>query len=182
MQIWIALLRGINVGGKNILPMVKLREILQAIDCTEIRTYIQSGNVVFHSKHSKASVLAKQIQAGVKAQHGFEPSVLLLTEAELRLAVASNPFVDATSEPKTLHFFFLEQACPSPNIQALNSAQSPTEQIHLTDRVLYLHAPDGVGRSKLAANAEKILGVVTTARTFRTVQKLQSMLDGDDLK
>jgi uncharacterized protein (DUF1697 family) len=180
MQTWIALLRGINVGGKNILPMAKLIQILESLDCTEIRTYIQSGNVVFRSKHSKATVLAKKIEAAIKAQQGFECSVLLLTDAELRLAIESNPFADATSEPQTLHFFFLEQACPSLNVQALDSVQSPTEKYHLTARVLYLHAPDGVGRSKLAAKAEKILGVVTTARNFRTVQKLQSMLASDD--
>ena len=162
--------------------MAKLIQILESLDCTEIRTYIQSGNVIFHSKHSKATVLAKRIQAAVKAQQGFEPSVLLLSEAELQLAIEANPFTDAISDPKTLHLFFLEQACLAPNVNLLDSAQSPTEKYHISDRVLYLHAPDGIGRSKLAANAEKILGAVTTARNFRTVQKLQSMLAGDDLQ
>ena len=83
------------------------------------------------------------------------------------------------SHPKTLHFFFLAEPAVDPNTKALDDARSSTEYYKLTDHVFYLHAPDGIGRSKLAANAEKHLGVVTTARNYRTVDRLLSMVVQD---
>ncbi len=89
----------------------------------------------------------------------------------------SNPFPEAEAEPKTLHLFFLASAPEAADIESLTEAKSPSERFHLTDHVFYLHAPDGIGRSKLAANAEKYLGVAITARNWRTVQKLREMAE-----
>ena len=176
MQTWIGLFRGINVGGKNVLPMVALVSALEALKLRQIRTYIQSGNVVFKSKHASAASLASTISRQLEQQHGFRPHVLLLSGGELLDAVSANPFPEAVSDPKTLHVFFLESTPPSPNVAAIEAAKTPTERYKLAKRLFYLHAPDGIGRSKLAMNVEKQLGVVTTARNYRTVAKLAEIV------
>ena len=175
MQTWIGLLRGINVGGNNILPMAKLRSDLEALKCKHVRTYIQSGNVVFESTARTASALGKSITRRIEERHGFGPQLLLLQREDLQAAVDSNPFPEAVSDPKSLHFLFLAEPAPDPDLEALENAKAASESFKLTDGVFYLHAPDGIGRSKLAANAEKHLGVVATGRNYRTVGKLLSM-------
>ncbi len=176
METWIALFRGINVGGKNILPMAKLTKDLASLKLKNVRTYIQSGNVVFESAATSPSSLSRKIAKRIEDRHGFRPQVLLLNRDELLTAIKSNPFPRAVADPKSLHFFFLAEPTVAPNTRALDAAKSPTENYKLTDRVFYLHAPDGIGRSKLAANAERHLGVVTTARNYRTVAKLFDMV------
>ncbi len=176
METWIALFRGINVGGNKLLPMAKLKRDLESLKLTNVRTYIQSGNVVFDSTIKSPSSLTKKISDCIEKQHGFRPQVLLLSHDDLEKAVESNPFHSAVSSPKTLHFFFLAAPAESPDIDAIDKAASPTEDYKLIDHVFYLHAPDGIGRSKLAANAEKYLGVVTTARNYNTVEKLLAIV------
>jgi len=176
MQTWIVLFRGINVGGHNILPMTKLRSDLESLNLENVRTYIQSGNVVFDATAKTASSLSKRIAQRIEERHGFRPQLIILTREALQTAIASNPFPEAVSDPKTLHFLFLAEPASDPNMDALNDAKTSSERYELTDRVFYLHAPDGIGRSKLAANAEKHLGVVTTGRNYRTVDKLLSMV------
>ena len=175
-QTWIGLFRGINVGGNNILPMAKLKNDLEALELRNVRTYIQSGNVVFNSSAGTASSLSKKIVRRIEEKHGFRLHLLILSREELRAAIESNPFQMAVAHPKTLHFFFLAKPAADPDTKALANAKSPTENYKLTASVFYLHAPDGIGRSKLAANAEKYLGVVITSRNYRTVDKLLSMV------
>ncbi len=181
MTRWIALFRGINVGVKNILPMAELRNDLESLKLKNVRTYIQSGNVIFDSSANTASSLAKLIGERIEKQHGFRPHLLILDRKILQAAIKSNPFPKAVSDPKSLHFVFLAEPATDPDIKALDNAKTPTEKYKLTDQVLYLHTPDGIGRSKLAANAEKYLGVVTTARNYRTVDKLFSMVKQSDM-
>ena len=176
MATWIALLRGINVGGNNILPMAELRSDLEALKLKNVRTYIQSGNVVFDSAAKSASSLSKKISESIEERHGFRPHLFVLKQEDLVAAVEANPFPTAVTDPKTLHFFFLANAAVDVDLKALDDARSPTEEFQLTEQVFYLHAPDGLGRSKLAAKAERLLGVATTARNYRTVDKLLSMV------
>ena len=176
MQTWIALLRGINVGGNNILPMAKLKSDLESLNLKNVRTYIQSGNIVFDSTAKTASSLSSKIARRIEERHRFRPQLLILRAEDLLLAIESNPFPKAVSDPKTLHFFFLAEPASNPDTKALDDAKTSSERYKLTDGVFYLHAPDGIGRSKLAANAAKHLGVVTTARNYRTVDKLLSMV------
>lgn len=171
----VALFRGINVGGKNVLPMARLRGELEALGLVDVRTYIQSGNVVFESSAESSKELATSIADRIESQHGFRPEVLILSREELAAAVAANPFPEAAADPKTLHFFFLAESATQPDVAALDDARVSSERYQLTDRVFYLHAPDGIGRSKLAAKAEKLLGVAATARNYRTVDKLVGM-------
>ena len=175
MNRWIALFRGINVGGKNLLPMATLSRYLETIQLTNIKTYIQSGNVVFDSKSKSSKSIQKAIIETIDKEHSFSLQLLLLRQGELQMAINRNPYPDAVSEPQTLHLFFLESPPAKPNVKALDLAKSSTESYELIDRVFYLHAPDGVGRSKLAATAEKHLGVMATARNYRTVEKLMEL-------
>ena len=179
METWIALFRGINVGGKNILPMAELRSDFEALKLNNVRTYIQSGNVVFEATAKTTTTISKKIKRRVEERHGFRPELLVLHKDELIAAVEANPFSDATSDPKTLHFFFLVQPTTAAQTDGLEDARKETENFHLTDRVFYLHAPEGIGRSKLAAKVEKHLGVTTTARNFRTVDKLVLLAGGN---
>lgn len=175
METIIALLRGINVGGRNKLPMRDLKALLQELGLTDIRTYIQSGNVVFQTERTDLPTLAQEIGATIGKSRGFTPQIMLLTLAEMQTAVAANPFPQAEAEPKTLHFYFLETTPPSPDLAMLAALQAEREQFELIGQVFYLHAPDGIGRSKLAEKVEKAMGVATTARNWRTVSKVLAM-------
>lgn len=175
METYIALLRGINVGGHHKLPMRELTILLEALGLKNVKTYIQSGNVVFQCESFNRVSLAEQISAAIEQHHGFRPQIMLLSLAELTTAVSHNPYPEATQEHKSLHFYFLESDPASPDLAALEAVKSEREQFELIDAVFYLHAPDGIGRSKLAEKVERALGVATTARNWRTVNQLLEM-------
>lgn len=175
MNVYVVLLRGINVGGRNSLPMKELTKILETLGCEEVRTYIQSGNVVLHSDASSAS-LARDVSRAIEERRGFAPHVLVLAEAELLEAVAGNPYPEAESDPRTVHLGFLDSVPGAPDLEALAAVRAPSERFELKGRVFYLHAPEGIGRSKLAQITERKLGVPMTDRNWRTVTKLVSML------
>jgi uncharacterized protein (DUF1697 family) len=177
MQTYIALLRGINVGGHHKLPMKELRTLLENLGLQNIRTYIQSGNVVFQGQEKDRSRLAKQISAEIKKDHGFEPDVQLLTAEEMEKAMQSNPFPEGEPEPKSLHLFFLAAVPTQPNLEAIDALRTENERFALIDKVFYLHAPDGIGRSKLAEKFGKYMGVSMTARNWRTVSKIMEMVE-----
>lgn len=174
MTTYIALFRGINVGGNNSLPMKTLKEILSSLGCRDIRTYIQSGNAVFRDIASDPGKLSVQIGDAVYERCGFKPRILLLTQSELVNAIEHNPF--PTDPGNRLHFYFLAEIPVSPNLNNLEEIQSSTEAYVLDGSVFYLHAPDGIGRSKLAAKVEQFLGVDATARNWNTVKKLMEMI------
>jgi uncharacterized protein (DUF1697 family) len=172
MRLWIAFFRGVNVGGNNILPMKELKRVLEKMGCDAVSTYIQSGNVVFRHREADASKLEAEIRAVVRANFGFELNVLSLTREQLSAACSNNPFPAGEDEPKTLHLFFMADDPVEVDRESLANLQNETEQFELLDRVFYLCAPDGIGRSKLAAKVEKCLGVSVTARNWRTVNKV----------
>jgi uncharacterized protein (DUF1697 family) len=175
MKTYVALFRGINVGGHNRLPMKDLVAALGKAGAQDVETYVQSGNAVFRSEETDASLLSHRIGAAIKEGHGFEPRVLLLASEEVESAVRSNPFPAAESEPKTLDVYFLASSPESPDLDALERMKGDRERFVLEDGIFYLHAPDGVGRSRVAANAERLLGVPVTARNWRTVRKVMEM-------
>ena len=174
-MIWIALLRGINVGGRKIVPMAELRAVLSGLDYNAVQTYIQSGNCVFESADSNAANISDSISAAIDAKFGFVPKVMTLSLEALLSARDNNPFANVETPEKFVHFYFLFEPASAADIEALDALKTPSETYALTDAVFYLHAPDGIGRSKLAARAEQKLGVAATARNFRTVTKLLSM-------
>lgn len=149
--------------------------LLTGMGLREVKTYIQSGNVVFRSAAKNRAALAAKIEGAILAQHGFAPRVLLLDPAELRAAMAGNPYPQAVSDPGSLHLFFLDEAPHRTDLPTLEAARTDTEHFKLAGKVFYLHTPDGVGSSKLAARIEKALGVTATARNWNTVCKLAEM-------
>lgn len=177
MSTWVALFRGINVGGKNTLPMVELRAELEKLALEDVGTYIQSGNVVFRSGTRSTAKLQETITSAVEESHGFQAPVLVLSAKELEAAVRKNPFPKVTGA-KFLHFLFLFEKPRHPDLDALADLATSSEEFRLVDCVFYLHAPDGIGRSRLAAQVEKHLGVEVTARNLRTVRKLAEMAAG----
>ncbi|HEU0292919.1 MAG TPA: DUF1697 domain-containing protein [Anaerolineales bacterium] len=178
MTIYIAFLRGINVGGKHPLPMKELAAILEELGSQNVKTYIQSGNAVFKSRDKNPARFSKLISAEIKKRRGFEPHVLLLKLEDIEQAITENPFPEAETDPKALHVGFLVASPQNPNLKILESLKSDSERFHLIDNIFYLHAPEGVGRSKLAANAEKLLGVPMTDRNWSTVRKVWEMAKG----
>jgi uncharacterized protein (DUF1697 family) len=175
MQTCIALLRGINVGGKHKLPMKDLKALIEKNGCEDVQTYIQSGNVIFRSAASDVGAFCKRITAGISKSHGFEPRVLLLTRAELERAAAANPFHQANETPTSLHLFFLAEAPAKPDVKSLELLKTRTENFALKGKVFYLYTPDGFGISKVATRIEQCLGVAATARNWRTVTTLIEM-------
>jgi len=175
MNIYIAFFRGINVGGNNPLPMKTLVAALDSIRARKVRTYIQTGNAVFESAEMSLARLSKQLSAEINERCGFEPHVHILTLEALSKAIAENPFPDAVADPSSLHLGFLSSSPKSPNLEKLAALRKDSERFLLAEHVFYLHAPEGVGRSKLAANSEKLLGVPMTDRNWQTVCKVMEV-------
>lgn len=174
MTSYVALLRGINVGGKHSLPMQALRDIMGSLGCENVKTYIQSGNAIFNSDNDAES-LSASIGTAIEAQFGFVPHVHLLTVEEFESIRSANPFPEAVDTPKLLHVSFLVESPENPDLDALAAVQSPTERFALVANAFYLHAPDGIARSKLAGKVDRCLGVQSTSRNWRTVSKISEL-------
>lgn len=176
MTTYVALLRGVNVGGHKKLPMADLRTALCSVGCANVRTYLQSGNAVFTSDREDAAALTREIRAHVAATLGLDVGVLLRTREELAAVVASNPFpVTATAGAK-VHVVFLS-ANPSPEQwTTVDPASFAPDEFRLGDRAVYVWYPNGAGRSKLTLDVwERRLGVCATARNWNTVTKLLAL-------
>lgn len=156
--------------------MKDLRQLLEREGFTNAKTYIQSGNCVFQSELSSPGEIHRKISVGIENKFGFRPRVFVMDRSNLLRAIGANPYPEGAEDPKSVHFYFLAGLSTEPDLKALEAIQAPTERYVLTDHVLYLHAPDGIGRSKFAARVEKKLGVATTARNFRTVLKISELL------
>jgi uncharacterized protein (DUF1697 family) len=174
MRTWIALLRGVG-GGIRPLPMRPLAAALQARGFSDVRTYIQSGNVVFRHASRSAPALARLISACIADDFDMDVNVLVLSVEELERAMAGNPFPEAEAAPTTVHVFFLAGAPPGSRLDALQAIKAPTEQFVLNRRVLYVHTPQGFGISKLGKQAQRLLGVDATARNWRTVSRILAL-------
>jgi len=159
------------VGGRNLLPMKELVAALEDRNYQNIKTYIQSGNVVLQSLNKP-----DDIASIVQDRFGFGPEVFVFEESEFQAAIVSNPYRSVNG--KDIHFYFCKDR---PNLDAvkLERYQSESEEYHLKDKVFYLFAPDGIGRSKLAANLESCLGVTATGRNLNTILKLHQMAQHD---
>ncbi len=175
METMLALLRGINVGGRNRLPMKDLRELLAELGCEDARTLVQSGNAVFRYDDEMAT-LSRDIREAINARFGFAPEVMVLAASRFESIVAGNPYGNAVVDPRTVHVSFLAEEAFTPDIDRMKKECRANESFHLTKHALYFHAPDGIGRSVFANNVEKRLGVAATGRNWRTVCKIAEML------
>jgi uncharacterized protein (DUF1697 family) len=171
VQRYVVLLRGVNVGGHAKLPMALLREVCTSVGCTDVSTYIQSGNAVLDSHRSPedlASVLAPAIENAV----GFAPQIVVRTPSELAAVVGGNPYPD--TDERFLHIGFLTQAPTAQALAELGEVDVEPEGYRIVGRQVYLNYVEGAGRSKKLAKVpfERKLGVGITARNLRTVKKL----------
>ncbi|WP_418500699.1 DUF1697 domain-containing protein [Flagellimonas sp.] len=171
MKTWIALLRGINVGGNHIIPMKELKQLMESNGFSNVRTYIQSGNVVFESPQRPLDKIGQLIEQ----QFGFMPYIFVLDRDELMGAVANCPY--ESDQGKTIHYFFLDKEPKIFDEALLDSLRADSERYILIERVFYLYAPEGIGRSKLVDKMGKALpGVTMTARNLNTINKLVEMV------
>ncbi len=185
MATHVALLRGINVGGHNKVPMADLRDIMTSLGHTDVATYIQSGNVVFSTGREDTAAVAADIEKGIEDRLGVRSPVLVLSHVDLAQIAQDNPYQD---EPnlRAVHVVFLP-AEPAPEmIASVAAAQDAVARKGSRDtaqyagRALFLHTPDGFGRSELATLLTRAGGPMSvqgagTARNMATVRKLLDM-------
>ena len=172
---YIALIRGVNVTGNNMLPMKSLTALLEKMGCANVRTYLQSGNAVFQNPSSDRARLCESLKTAIEKAHGFAPRVMLLTAPEISRAMRANPFPQAADNHRVLHLFFLDAKPAKADLKAMAGLAANGEEFTLSGRVFYLYTPNGFGVSKLATRAERLLGVAATARNWRTVTSLCEM-------
>jgi uncharacterized protein (DUF1697 family) len=169
----VGLLRGINVGGRHLLPMAELRTVLAGLGAADVRTLLQSGNAVWTAPG--APLTREGVEDALQARFGFPVPMLLFAAEEFASVLAANPLV--TYEPKSLHIVFLERPLPTPILSRLAERARAGEQVVAGERALYLALPDGISASKLGTELLKLQGgVVGTMRTASTAAKLLALL------
>jgi uncharacterized protein (DUF1697 family) len=176
---YVALLRGINVGGKNILPMTDLARIFRAAGAADVSTYIQSGNVLFAATATAAATMPAKISAQIEINFGYRIPIVLRTLPELKAAISANPFLEPGGDEKALHVYFLQQTPNQQAVAALDPDRSHPDRFIVSRREVYLHLPNGMARSKLTnAWCDSKLKTVSTARNWNTVLKLYDLMQG----
>lgn len=170
MTTLIALLRGINVGGRHAVSMADLRMVFAAAGGRDVSTYIQSGNVVFAHSTGSLERLAVELEERIGAAAGFAVPVILRSAEDLAAVVRDNPF--AGSEPTKLLVAFLAEAPAAGALDLVDRTLFAPEELVLTGREVYLHLPEGAGRAKLPQALDALIGTRSTTRNWRTVTKL----------
>jgi uncharacterized protein (DUF1697 family) len=180
MTTFVALLRAVNVGGQNRVPMAALRSSLAAAGLQDVRTYVQSGNVVF-AADGAAAKQAALVHDTITAEFGADVQVLALTAADLAQVAAKNPYAAGGAEARALHVTFLFAPVTAAGFAGLTLPARDGEQAQLgDDRVIYLHLPHGYGTSKLTNPwFERALKTPATTRNWRTVLTLHELATGE---
>ncbi len=176
MTVYVALLRGINVGGRSMLPMAQLRTLAEDCGFEAVRSYIQSGNLVFSSPDPAAEV-ATRLEAAIAAAGGPAPRAAVRSRDELAAVVDGNPYLELSTDPKQLHVAFLVEGAEPVSIDGLDLDRFAPETLTVVGRETYLFLPDGIGRSKLAEALSRPKSTDATVRNWRTVTTLLEMAD-----
>ena len=191
MATHVALLRGINVGGRNKVPMADLREVVGSLGHTGVTTYIQSGNVLFTAAGTSTEKMAAALESAITDRFGIWASVVVLSKDELAAILDANPYPDETN-PKLVHVVFLGAEPPADLLDRLSAAQAAAAAKGSRDAMtaigtaLFLHTPDGFGNSDLAQKLFRIIGtpserkkpaVAATARNWATAAKLLALCE-----
>jgi uncharacterized protein (DUF1697 family) len=173
----VALLRGINLAGKNRLPMKELVALFAAAGCEDVRTYIQSGNAIFRASRVIAADLPATIPARIKERFGYRTPVIVRSAAEFEAVFADNPFHAQGVAESELHVVFLADRPAAARVAALDPDRSPGDAFAVLGREVYLHLPNGLGRSKLTNDwFDTKLGTIGTVRNWRTVTTLRELM------
>lgn len=169
---WVALLRGINVGGKNTLPMKELVGLFESLGCKDVQSYIQSGNVIFGGPAALARKVPGLVAVGIRKRWGYDVPVITRTATELIAAVKRHPFVKR-ADPAHLYIAFLADKPSAARIATLDPDRSPPDRFKVLGREIHLHTPNGAARSKLTNRYfDSKLSTISTARNWKTVHKL----------
>ena len=176
MPVWTAMLRGVNLGKRR-MKMEALREVFTASGCSDVQTYVQSGNVVFRHPEKRAAKLSPQLEAVIEAHFHFAAPVALRTTAELQQVAAFNPFpAQAQTEPNKVQVMFLYQDPGEPKRQLVRAMNTAPDELRLQGQEIFIYYPAGQGLSKLKwPPIEKALGTSGTARNWTTVRTLLVM-------
>lgn len=179
MTTYIAILRGINVSGKNKIKMAELRDKLATLGLQNFKTYIQSGNLVFSHPASSPDVLASDIKEAIFKHFGYDVPVLALKAEKLREVLEGNPFINQRSEDEgKLHITFLAEEPASEKLALLSNYAYPPDEIIAGEQAVYVFCPNGYGRTKFNNDFfEKKLGVTATTRNWKTSKKLLEMAE-----
>ncbi len=175
---YVALLRGINVGGKNKLPMNDLREMFTEAGCRDARAYIQSGNVIFRAEPDVAAPLPGVITAQIAERFGYRVPVLLRTAEQIGDVIRHNPFIAAGAAEETLHVLFLADRPSAASVDRLDPDRSPPDAFIVRGQEIYLRLPNGAGQTKLTNNYfDTRLATTSTGRNWRTVTTLLALME-----
>jgi uncharacterized protein (DUF1697 family) len=175
----VALLRAINVGGKNMLPMKVLAEMFVTAGCRDVVTYIQSGNVVFSAPTAVLRKLAQTISQRIADDFGYQVPVVLRSHEELAAVVRANPFLKAGETEKVLHVAFLRDVPGADLVANLDPLRSPPDRFAVVGRDVFLHLVNHAAKTKLTnAWMDSKLKTISTARNWATVLKLHDMTHG----
>ncbi|MFI9154024.1 DUF1697 domain-containing protein [Streptomyces sp. NPDC053367] len=181
MTTYAALLRGINVGGSRKVPMAELRTLMEGLGYDGVRTYLQSGQAVFSSGHGDEDSLAAELAGAIEKRFGFAVDVIVRDHAYLAAVAGDCPFPAAELEPKQLHVTYFSVPVTEDRFAELDRDAYLPEEFRLGDRCLYLYAPDGLGRSRLAGDLARprlTKGLIATSRNWNTVVKLVELTAG----
>lgn len=172
---YIALLKGVNVGGNNLLPMTELRMIAESLNWDNVQTYIQSGNLVFTSKNSDTAYMQTALINAIMAAKGFAPHTRIISDKQLDDMINANPFDVPLDAGNKLHLMVSLDHNLTIDMTAVDAVRIDSEKFEIVNDVAYLYAPDGVGRSKLSAKLPKLLSQDVTARNYKTILNLQAL-------
>ncbi|TPN29040.1 DUF1697 domain-containing protein [Mesorhizobium sp. B2-3-3] len=175
-KVFIALFSGINVGGNRIVKMAELRSFFEDLGFSDVATYVQSGNAVFRADKGDAATLTKRIEAAFEKKWGFHSRVMVRDADWFERLVAQNPYPEVAGEPTKLHAYALEREPTKEEAARLSERCTGPEKFEIKGDVLYLHAPDGLGKSVFAGLIGRTLKVPGTARNWRSVQALLEMV------
>lgn len=176
MAIFLSILRGINVSGQKQIKMADLKNLYEELGLKNVKTYIQSGNVVFESK--TAAKLSQKIEQKIKDHYSFDVPVIIRTKEELQKAIEHNPFLKQKNiEVDKLHITFLSEQPSKENIKATEAFDYSPDQFHISEKEVYIHCPNGYGNTKINNTFfEKKLKVGATTRNWKTSNELLKMM------
>jgi uncharacterized protein (DUF1697 family) len=184
MPTYIALLRGINVSGQKMIKMTELAKLFTSLGFEQVTTYIQSGNVVFRSKKMATKTLQNNIEEQIHKKFGFEVSVIVLEQEDLRKCIQKNSFLGSKDEDVgRLYVTFCALEPDQTHVKALNQSDYLPDEFHVLGSVVYLRCPNGYGRTKFSNNFfESKFKVRATTRNWKTVNELLSIAEDSSLK
>lgn len=170
-----ALVSGVNVGGRS-LKMAELRDLLGQLGYADVATYVQSGNAVFRADGANAAGIAADIEAAVEQRFGFRSRVMVRDAAWFAGVVDGNPYPEVASDHTKLHAYTMEGKPSDAAVRLLSERDAGAARWEIRGDVLYLHAPDGIGRLKFAEQIARTLKVPVTQRNWRTILELRKMM------